>query len=785
MKRPIKFVLNRIASAVRPVSVRQKQLGFIGTRRVFGNGDQQQTGVPTELFMKGEQGLWYDPEDLTDAKLNWRTNWITFSERFDIASWSKNNTTIVPNAAVGNAGLVLQKLVEDTANANHATTQGIVSPVVGQPYTVSIQVKNAERSFCFFGVNGGGVTYFIQVNLTTGVATAATSSTGASFSTTALADGSWLLTVTVIPTTSASSMLLDIRVSTDGLWANRVYTGDGTSGIYIGGAQINIGAVRLPYQRITDGAALDFLQLFPSHTLFQDATGTTPVTAMEQPIGLALDKRFGGLRGAELATAAYNTPATYDNVTTVQSASAFTATGGTTASRVTIDFPSVSGLPYEVSCLMQSVSTGTVQLFFRAGSAGSGGVLYSSSATTSGGVIRFIVPASFTGVHNLTWVTSANGASFVVTGVTIKSVPGNHASQSTTASRPLQSARVNKSSNLNANPVDTTGMTRDGDAAAVISVVDDTAALAAAGLSSICSSGKVYKFDNSAGTTVATIDAAGTCGNTNPHVPSVYMRATGGGARVQVSNGVGASAYFATADYQRQSFPIAAPASLAQFRIQVTAGTIVWFVLNQLEEALVASSRVQVVTGSTYDATGWPRYFKFDGADDWLQTVSSVDFTASPRVSVFAGMKKGSDATAAAALELGVNTGTAAGTFGIIAPVGASATAAMRSGGTTMGVQSSQTIAAGVNFTFSGLADISTPTVRTRINTVETSNTGSQGTGNFSNAVIYIGRRAGATLPFAGNFYGIVVRGDMTSDYQIGLAERWISNNMNRVGGTV
>jgi hypothetical protein len=37
-------------------------------------------------------------------------------------------------------------------------------------------------------------------------------------------------------------------------------------------------------------------------TMFQDAAGTTPVTAVEQPVGLRLDKSRGLVLGTELVT---------------------------------------------------------------------------------------------------------------------------------------------------------------------------------------------------------------------------------------------------------------------------------------------------------------------------------------------------------------------------------------------------------------------------------------------------------------------------------------------------
>src|SRR5690606_20738143 len=77
--------------------------------------------------------------------------------------------------------------------------------------------------------------------------------------------------------------------------------------------------------------------------------------------------------------------------------------------------------------------------------------------------------------------------------------------------------RVNKCRNFNANPTDLTGVSKAGDAAAMLTVVDDSAELAAAGLDGICTSGMAFKFDNSAGTSTSWLYIAGNSGNTNPH----------------------------------------------------------------------------------------------------------------------------------------------------------------------------------------------------------------------------------------------------------------------------
>jgi hypothetical protein len=53
--------------------------------------------------------------------------------------------------------------------------------------------------------------------------------------------------------------------------------------------------------------------------------------------------------------------------------------------------------------------------------------------------------------------------------------------------------------------------------------------------------------------------------------------------------------------------------------------------------------------------------------------------------------------------------------------------------------------------------------------------TSDQGTGNYGNYPIYIGRRGGTTLPFNGRLYGLIVRGAASSDAQIVAAERYMN----------
>ena len=58
---------------------------------------------------------------------------------------------------------------------------------------------------------------------------------------------------------------------------------------------------------------------------------------------------------------------------------------------------------------------------------------------------------------------------------------------------------------------------------------------------------------------------------------------------------------------------------------------------------------------------------------------------------------------------------------------------------------------------------------------VAASNTGDQGTGNYGNYPLYIGRRNNASLPFNGNLYSLIIAGQSYSSGQISSTESWVA----------
>ena len=172
------------------------------------------------------------------------TNLYAFSEQFDNASWSKNHCSVVANAATAPDGtLTADKLVEDSTNNQHSLQQYLVSPT-NTVYTASVYIKAAERSFARVILYDGGSSYYGQyVDLTTGAAAGDAGPGGGAFATSwSISDagnGWWRVSATGALPNSVGQIGLYVNASTGGGVSN--YQGDGVSGIYVWGAQLERG----------------------------------------------------------------------------------------------------------------------------------------------------------------------------------------------------------------------------------------------------------------------------------------------------------------------------------------------------------------------------------------------------------------------------------------------------------------------------------------------------------------------------------------------------------------
>lgn len=196
---------------------------------------------------------------------------------------------------------------------------------------------------------------------------------------------------------------------------------------------------------------------------------------------------------------------------------------------------------------------------------------------------------------------------------------------------------------------------------------------------------------------------------------------------------------------------------------------------NHLSQS-VSASRPTLRRNATTNAY----YLEFDGVDDFLVTDNTVDFSSKNEVTLFSGLRKLSDAALGMVMELSPTTISNTSVFYMTAPNGTTGNLAFGSKGTSLvSAQTENVFAAPISGVFYGYANIATPICTSQFNTgTVRNNTNSQGTGNYGNHLLYVGRRGGASLPFVGHLYSLIVTSRaMTTDEQTSI-KALISKNV-------
>lgn len=171
-------------------------------------------------------------------------------------------------------------------------------------------------------------------------------------------------------------------------------------------------------------------------------------------------------------------------------------------------------------------------------------------------------------------------------------------------------------------------------------------------------------------------------------------------------------------------------------------------------------------------------YLEFDGSDDFLQT-GNIDFTGTDKVSLFAGVRKLSDAAAGIVVELSSFSEYTRGSFGLVVPTGvAPNTFNFQSNGSVNAINATaNALISPVSAVLSMSSSISDRVSITRKNGAFLKTvTSSQGTGNYGNYPLYIGRRGGTSLPFNGHIYGLIGIGKLASDNETAAIENELAN---------
>lgn len=219
------------------------------------------------------------------------------------------------------------------------------------------------------------------------------------------------------------------------------------------------------------------------------------------------------------------------------------------------------------------------------------------------------------------------------------------------------------------------------------------------------------------------------------------------------------------------------------YSVTTTAGSLIVTVLGTVTQADLRATNMgvglpsyqRVNTSTDYDTAGFPIYIKANGSNQFMVS-NAIDFTATDKMTVWAGVRKLSDAASGMFTELSSSIFSFSGTFNLLAPSGAFSNYQFSSKGSATSSVAPAPFASPITNVLTGIGDISGDSVVMRVNgTQAATSTADQGTGNFGNYAVYHYMRAGTSLPFNGHDYGSICRGAASSAAQITAAEGWIN----------
>lgn len=503
-------------------------------------------------------------------------------------------------------------------------------------------------------------------------------------------------------------------------------------------------------------------------TLFTDIAGTTPVTATGQTVALMLDKSKGLALGSELVT-----NGNFSNGSTGWSSSTgdwsigggvATYSGSANSNLFTTPSIVVSGKWYELSFSVVSGSGATISPYLvNQGQA--------TSATTFSNVgvgsYRCVLLAPTSGQIGL---RRQGGTGFSVDNISVKELEGNHATQATTASRPIYginpitgtrnflvwSEDLTNATWTKTNATVTSNATIAPDGLLTADLLTGTGAGFVAVTQGMASLGFRLSYFVKANTeTKCEIWPAGSSSAARFDLAAKTATNTNGsGAAIEeLSNGWFRISVLASVGGNNRLI-------LGHGGPTLSTSMYIWGA-QQEAGALSAYQRVTDQYNVTEAGVASAHYLRFDGVDDFM--VTNTITPAIDKAQVFTGVRKLSDATGAMIAEFSTNANSATGALRLTPGNSASGSGAFYSAasrGTALAdVDSAGTFAAPITNIVSFIGEIAADICRLRLNGTQVAQaTTDQGTGNYLAYPLYIGRRAGTSFPFNGQIYSLIVR---------------------------
>lgn len=286
-----------------------------GTATYRGSDGLLKTAVTDEMRFEYDPATGFCLGALLEGA---KTNIALYSEDFSNAAWTKTNGSI-SSSGLNPYGLTGQLLTEDTTIGNHFVEQ-VISVTANTVYTFSCYLKAGTRTLATIRLTDSTRANGVQAtfNLSTGAISSAAASIGLGTTPNAYVEpqgNGWYrcIVTSTIDTTSTSAACGVYMVSTG---TTDSYTGDGASGLYIFGGQLEQETGYTSYIPTTSSAVTRAAETLTSSRItefYSSSTGTmfgvrickASGTASSSPCIFSLDAGVTG-KMIQLRTSAGN-----------------------------------------------------------------------------------------------------------------------------------------------------------------------------------------------------------------------------------------------------------------------------------------------------------------------------------------------------------------------------------------------------------------------------------------------------------------------------------------------
>lgn len=183
-------------------------------------------------------GIWNKQDRIYNFAYNNSPNLVRYSQDLDVTDWSKSNATVTANATLApDSTNTADKVIEAATSTTHLTSQNIPC-VASTNYVLSFYIKAGERTIPFVNFSDNVVGMLRNFNLTTGTVDNNTDTT-----ITPVGNDWYYCTMKRITGVAAVNLTPQFYPQSG------TYLGDGVSGFYVWGVQVEFGTVASAYQK--------------------------------------------------------------------------------------------------------------------------------------------------------------------------------------------------------------------------------------------------------------------------------------------------------------------------------------------------------------------------------------------------------------------------------------------------------------------------------------------------------------------------------------------------------